>query len=211
MRPSAATRRAPFGLEHALDDGDSADALAQEATSGVEARVGRWSSPAGRLLRTVLAIGLFLLVAGLVWEGFKWLFGRPVASDVRASATSTSRRSTCMQATDLQLPHLWNIASALIEPVQRNQQRVAGQYPPGARRSTPGARPLIGFAIGALIGIVLAAIFVHSVLAERAFVPYVIASQTIPIVALAPLIVVGFGRGLDVGRHHRRRTSRSSR
>ena len=42
----------------------------------------------------------------------------------------------------------------------------------------------------------LATIFVHCRLAERAFVPYVIASQTIPIVALAPLIVVGLGRGI---------------
>jgi NitT/TauT family transport system permease protein len=42
----------------------------------------------------------------------------------------------------------------------------------------------------------LASAFVHSRLAERALVPYVIASQAIPIVALAPLIVVGFGRGI---------------
>jgi NitT/TauT family transport system permease protein len=39
-------------------------------------------------------------------------------------------------------------------------------------------------------------VFVHSGLLERAFVPYVVASQTVPIVALAPLIVAGLGRGL---------------
>ena len=49
---------------------------------------------------------------------------------------------------------------------------------------------------GALIGIGLASVFVHFGLFERAFVPYVVASQTVPIVALAPLIVVSFGRGL---------------
>ena len=38
--------------------------------------------------------------------------------------------------------------------------------------------------------------FVHFGLFERAFVPYIVASQTVPIVALAPLIVVSFGRGL---------------
>ena len=38
--------------------------------------------------------------------------------------------------------------------------------------------------------------FVHSRLAERAFVPYVIASQTIPIIALAPLIVFALGQGV---------------
>ena len=35
--------------------------------------------------------------------------------------------------------------------------------------------------------------FVHSRLLERAFVPYVVASQTIPIIALAPMIVFAFG------------------
>ena len=36
----------------------------------------------------------------------------------------------------------------------------------------------------------------HCRLAERAFVPYVIASQTIPIIALAPLIVFALGQGV---------------
>jgi NitT/TauT family transport system permease protein len=40
---------------------------------------------------------------------------------------------------------------------------------------------------------VLATLFVHSRLLERALVPYVVASQTIPIIALAPLIVFAFG------------------
>ena len=33
-------------------------------------------------------------------------------------------------------------------------------------------------------------LFVHSRLAERALVPYVVASQTVPILAIAPLVVV---------------------
>jgi NitT/TauT family transport system permease protein len=37
--------------------------------------------------------------------------------------------------------------------------------------------------------------FVHSRLAERAFVPYVVASQTVPILAISPLIVVATKAG----------------
>jgi NitT/TauT family transport system permease protein len=44
-----------------------------------------------------------------------------------------------------------------------------------------------------VLGLVLATVFVHSKLLERAFVPYVIASQTVPIIALAPMIVFAFG------------------
>ncbi|MEJ7695847.1 MAG: ABC transporter permease subunit [Candidatus Limnocylindrales bacterium] len=36
----------------------------------------------------------------------------------------------------------------------------------------------------------------HARLLERAFVPYVVASQTIPIVALAPMIVFAFGQSV---------------
>ena len=51
----------------------------------------------------------------------------------------------------------------------------------------------LGFVVGTLLGLLLATLFVHSGLLERAFVPYVVASQTIPIVALAPMIVFAFG------------------
>ncbi len=52
----------------------------------------------------------------------------------------------------------------------------------------------IGFALGAVIGIALAVGFVHFGFFERAVSPYVIASQTIPIVALAPMIVFFVGQ-----------------
>ena len=52
----------------------------------------------------------------------------------------------------------------------------------------------IGFVLGALLGLLLATIFVHFRPRGRAFVPYVVASQTILIVALAPMIVYAFRR-----------------
>ena len=47
---------------------------------------------------------------------------------------------------------------------------------------------LVGFAIGATLGLALGIAFTQSRTAERAFVPYVVASQTVPIVAIAPLV-----------------------
>ena len=49
---------------------------------------------------------------------------------------------------------------------------------------------LVGFALGATFGFVLAIALVHSRLAQRAFLPYIVASQTIPILAVAPMVVV---------------------
>jgi hypothetical protein len=55
----------------------SPDATAKEAEEDAGSNAGRWSSPAARLLRVVLAIGVFLLVVALAWEAFKWVFGDP--------------------------------------------------------------------------------------------------------------------------------------
>jgi NitT/TauT family transport system permease protein len=52
---------------------------------------------------------------------------------------------------------------------------------------------MVGFALGTLAGIALAVGIVHVPLWERALMPWVIASQTIPILAIAPMIIVVLG------------------
>ena len=49
---------------------------------------------------------------------------------------------------------------------------------------------LVGFAMGTLLGIVLAVAIVHSRTLDKSMMPWVIASQTIPILAIAPMIIV---------------------
>jgi NitT/TauT family transport system permease protein len=48
----------------------------------------------------------------------------------------------------------------------------------------------LGFALGSVLGIALAVLIVHSEAMNRSLMPWIVASQTIPILALAPLIVV---------------------
>ena len=55
---------------------------------------------------------------------------------------------------------------------------------------------LLGFAIGASIGLVTGIGLARSRLAERLLSPYLVAAQATPILALAPLIVLWFGSGL---------------
>ena len=52
----------------------------------------------------------------------------------------------------------------------------------------------VGFALGALLGIALAVAIVHVKTLERALMPWVIASQTIPILAIAPMLIVVLGK-----------------
>jgi len=49
---------------------------------------------------------------------------------------------------------------------------------------------LLGFALGTLLGIVLAVAIVHSRTMSKSLMPWIIASQTIPILAIAPMIIV---------------------
>jgi NitT/TauT family transport system permease protein len=49
---------------------------------------------------------------------------------------------------------------------------------------------LLGFAFGTMLGVVIAVGIVHVPTLERSFLPWIIASQTIPILAIAPMIVV---------------------
>ncbi|MBL8572946.1 MAG: ABC transporter permease subunit [Hyphomicrobiaceae bacterium] len=49
---------------------------------------------------------------------------------------------------------------------------------------------LVGFGLGALLGIGLAVLIVHSVTLRKSLMPWIIASQTIPILAIAPIIIV---------------------
>ena len=52
---------------------------------------------------------------------------------------------------------------------------------------------LLGFIFGSLLGILIAVAIVHNKTLEASLMPWVIASQTIPILAIAPIIVVVLG------------------
>jgi NitT/TauT family transport system permease protein len=51
---------------------------------------------------------------------------------------------------------------------------------------------LAGFASGTLLGILIAVGIVHVPVLDRSLMPWIIASQTIPIIAIAPMVVVVF-------------------
>jgi len=154
------------------------------------------SATRGRV-RPVLALMGFAVAVLVVWEGAKFLGGvpwRPIGALPGAEAI-WDPPFRWEFANDLNLPHVWNIAYAFGQPFQRNSETNLAEYLLGASLYT-WREAAIGFLLGAGLGLLLATVFVHSRLMERAFVPYVIASQTIPIIALAPMIVFALGQGV---------------
>ncbi len=56
-----------------------------------------------------------------------------------------------------------------------------------------GAEALLGLCCGTALGVLIATLFVHSRPLESAFLPFVVASQTVPVLALAPIVVSTLG------------------
>lgn len=150
------------------------------------------SAPSRRTRRRFLAILGFIGLLLLMWEGVKFIGGDPWRVNGELIWSPPLEIGI---ATDLNLPHIWTIVSALADPYRRNADQSLLVFLAGRALYT-WLEAAIGFALGAALGIGLAVAFIHSNLLERAFVPYVVASQTIPIVALAPMIVFFFGHNL---------------
>lgn len=87
---------------------------------------------------------------------------------------------------DFVLPSPVAVGSALSE--------TPGVYFKHARVTTTEA--LAGFFIGNITALVTAIIFVQSSIMERAFYPLALASRSIPIVAIAPILVLQLGSGM---------------
>ena len=167
---------------------------------------GRWQSPGGKLLRTILALVAFFVIVAVAWEAVQVVLRRPVAlrehPGHRRLDRSTSRRSACSRRPTSSCPTSGTSRTrSRSRSSATRSSRCSSSW--SAPRSTPGRRRSSASSSAPSSASCWPRSSSTSRLAERAFVPYVIASQTIPIVALAPIIVVGFGRGPDVRRHHR--------
>jgi len=148
---------------------------------------------AGHSRRRRLA-GLVIVLVALagIWEGAKWLGGDPWRIHANLAGVQIDYEHfpplKWRIADDLSLPHVWDVVRAFVDPAQR------GGAPLGAvlvgQAAFTLAEAVAGFVLGGLLGLALGILFVHSRLAERALVPYVVASQTVPILAIAPLVVV---------------------
>ena len=56
-----------------------------------------------------------------------------------------------------------------------------------------GHSTLVGFAMGTVLGLVLSICIVHSRTLDRALLPWIVASQSVPVLAIAPIVLVILG------------------
>ena len=92
---------------------------------------------------------------------------------------------------DTSMPHIHAIVAQLFQPSRLNGPLLIRVLLDSTLFTAREAA--VGFAIGASVGFVLGVVLVHSRLLERGLLPYIVASQTIPLLAIAPMVVVGLG------------------
>jgi NitT/TauT family transport system permease protein len=142
-------------------------------------------------LRPVIGFLSVLVILLVVWEVLKAIGGDTWHVDSLLGTGITIDWEPPLQfpfATDVKLPHTWVIAlefGATDANGMTTLERLIGAALFTLRNAA------IGFALGTILGLALAILLVHVRVLERSLVPIIVASQTIPIIAIAPLIVIG--------------------
>lgn len=155
----------------------------------------RRASPLGRVMAGQAGPVTLLVVAILViwYVAAVWMnapFARQIAADPAAMGTGELVAATMSLERPL-LPAPHQVVAELYQSVLAT--------PLTSRRSlvyhawVTLASTLLGFAIGVVFGILLAVLIVHARALQKSLLPWIIASQTIPILAIAPIVIVVLG------------------
>lgn len=137
---------------------------------------------------TVLAVITVVWYAAAVLMNAPWVRDQAARSGETVSTSALVRETLSLERPVLPAPH--QVAAGLWEGV-------AGQKIT-SRRSLVWhgwitlSATLAGFAIGAAAGVLLAVGIVHNRAMDMSIMPWAVASQTVPILAIAPMVVVVF-------------------
>ncbi len=137
----------------------------------------RTTAVRGGIGRALLFVLVLAAIWGL-WEGYRWLW-------IREGWTKP------FVVNDISMPHLYGIVHQLFVPARVNGPLLITLLWHSALFTAKEA--VVGFGIGATVGFTLGVILSHFGVLRRGLLPYVVASQTIPIIAIAPMVVVGLG------------------
>lgn len=132
---------------------------------------------------------LAVVLVGVIWELYKTLGP--------ADGGKVLGVSIFPRANDTAMPHIWDMLARYGRPeVRGSDRKIWVVVLSGAWFSF--RLSLVGFVLGASIGVGLAVLMTRYKLVERGLLPYLVVSQTVPLIALAPL-VVSWGGKLEIG------------
>jgi NitT/TauT family transport system permease protein len=140
----------------------------------------------------VFPVGTLLLAIIALWYAFAVILNAPFERDQAARANATISTSQLITNTMRQerpvLPAPHQVAAEI--------RKTVFDISPTSKRSlvyhgwVTLSSTLLGFGLGTLLGILLAVAIVHSRTLDKSLMPWIITSQTVPILAIAPMIIV---------------------
>jgi NitT/TauT family transport system permease protein len=133
-------------------------------------------------LRRVLLTVAALVVLAAIWEAYKAL---GPADGLRIGGNLVLPRSN-----DDAMPHVWAVVAELGRPLNAAPGSPTVGAAVFAASVTSLAIAAQGFLLGVVAGALLALLMSRFHLAERGLLPWIVLSQTVPLVALAPLVAV---------------------
>ena len=141
-------------------------------------------------VRTVVAAVGAVVLAALLWEAYKAV-GSP-------DGWSVFGVRVLPRADDASMPHVWQVLQRFGRPesAAEDSSSVAVAVLDAAWFTFRVA--MAGLLLGGAVGFGLGMLMDRFTIAERGLLPYVVLSQTVPLIALAPL-VVGWGGRLHIG------------
>ena len=143
----------------------------------------------GWLRRPLVAVLAVVVLAGL-WELYK-----AVGADAGWSLGETR---ILPRTTDTAMPHTWDMVARLSEPVSGARGAPVLWLAVAQAAATSLGIAAVGWGIGVTVGMMFALAMQRLRIVERAVLPLVVLSQTVPLIALAPL-VRSWGSKLELG------------
>jgi NitT/TauT family transport system permease protein len=157
--------------------------------------------------KPVLYFLLIVVILALAWEGYKllaapggqYLLGTgPIkVGEERVPGPLCQSIGLCeidlpIRADDRAMPHIKDMVVTIFEPPRRGSDVLLFTILLQASLFTL-QEAIAGFLMGGVLGFSLGIVFAHSNLLERGLLPYVVASQTVPLLAIAPMVVIWLG------------------
>ena len=135
---------------------------------------------------TVLA-GIFVIwYAAAVWLNAAWAYDRAERAGVTLSFSELVADTWAQEKPKLPAPH--QVAAEIWETTV--EKKITSKRSLVFHSWVTLSATLLGFALGTALGVGLAVGIVYNRVMDMSVMPWVIASQTIPILAIAPMIIV---------------------
>ena len=136
-----------------------------------------------RMLRTAVTMAVALVVLVALWEGYKWV------GDQTGGTWPSTTVDLPVTSNDITMPHVGDIAGELFDDIRAGRQTMPMTLYLAKKAAVTFLEATIGFTLGVVVGMGLAVLMLRWRFAERGLLPWINVSQTVPLIALAPIVV----------------------